>query len=91
MDLPESNSYTNELSIKGNKEIAKKIAEEANELAISSVTNDGRILDEAADLLFHLQVLLVTNNYSLADVEDVLEKRNKSEWDGFFKAYKSWY
>ena len=79
MDLPESNSYTNELSIKGNKEIAKKIAEEANELAISSVTNDGRILDEAADLLFHLQVLLVTNDYSLSDVEDVLEKRNKSQ------------
>ena len=79
MDLPESNSYTNELSIKGNKEIAKKIAEEANELAISSVTNDGRILDEAADLLFHVQVLLVTNDYSLSDVEDVLEKRNKSQ------------
>lgn len=79
VDLPESNSYTNELSIKGNKEIAKKIAEEANELAISSVTNDGRILDEAADLLFHVQVLLVTNDYSLADVEDVLEKRNKSQ------------
>ena len=79
MDLPELNSYTNELSIKGNKEIAKKIAEEANELAISSVTNDGRILDEAADLLFHLQVLLVTNDYSLSDVEDVLEKRNKSQ------------
>jgi phosphoribosyl-ATP pyrophosphohydrolase/phosphoribosyl-AMP cyclohydrolase len=79
VDLPESNSYTNELSIKGNKEIAKKIAEEANELAISSVTNDGRILDEAADLLFHLQVLLVTNDYSLSDVEDVLEKRNKSQ------------
>ena len=89
MDLPESNSYTNELSIKGNKEIAKKIAEEANELAISSVTNDGRILDEAADLIFHLQVLLVTNDYSLSDVEDVLEKRNKSQWNGFFKAYKS--
>ena len=62
---------------KGNKEIAKKIAEEANELAISAVSNDGRILDEAADLMYHLQVLLIANNLTLNDLQKELSKRNK--------------
>ena len=70
-------SYTNYLLNEGNKEIAKKIAEEANELAISAVSNDGRILEEAADLMYHLQVLLVANKLTLNDLEKVLSKRNK--------------
>ena len=56
---------------------AKKIAEEANELAISAVSNDGRILDEAADLMYHLQVLLIANNLTLNDLQKELSKRNK--------------
>ena len=72
-----NDSYTNYLLNKGNKEIAKKIAEEANELAISAVSNDGRILDEAADLMYHLQVLLVANNLTLNDLQKELSKRNK--------------
>ena len=70
-------SYTNYLLNEGNKEIAKKIAEEANELAISAVSNDGRILEEAADLMYHLQVLLVANKLTLNNLEKVLSKRNK--------------
>ena len=70
-------SYTNYLLNKGNKEIAKKIAEEANELAISAVSNDGRILEEAADLMYHLQVLLIANKLTLDNLEKVLSKRNK--------------
>ena len=73
----ESGSYTSTLFEKGNKEIAKKIAEEANELAISAVSNDGRILEEAADLMYHLQVLLIANNLSLNKLEKTLAKRNK--------------
>ncbi len=76
-DTYESGSYTSTLFEKGNKEIAKKIAEEANELAISAVSNDGRILEEAADLMYHLQVLLIANNLSLNELEKTLEKRNK--------------
>ncbi len=72
-----NDSYTNYLLNKGNKEIAKKIAEEANELAISAVSNDGRILDEAADLMYHLQVLLIANNLTLNDLQKELSKRNK--------------
>lgn len=70
-------SYTNYLLNEGNKEIAKKIAEEANELAISAVSNDGRILEEAADLMYHLQVLLIANKLTLDNLEKVLSKRNK--------------
>ena len=76
-DIYESGSYTSILFEKGNKEIAKKIAEEANELAISAVSDDGRILEEAADLMYHLQVLLIANNLSLNELEKSLAKRNK--------------
>ena len=76
-DTYEVGSYTSTLFEKGNKEIAKKIAEEANELAISAVSDDGRILEEAADLMYHLQVLLTANSHSLKDLEITLAKRNK--------------
>ena len=76
-DTYEVSSYTSTLFEKGNKEIAKKIAEEANELAISAVSDDGRILEEAADLMYHLQVLLIANNLSLNKLEKTLAKRNK--------------
>ena len=72
-----SDSYTSILFDKGNKEIVKKIAEEANELAISTISNDGRILEEAADLIYHLQVLLIENNLSLKELENILKMRNK--------------
>lgn len=75
----ETNSYTKQLLTSGNKEIAKKIAEEANELAISAVTNDGRLLDEASDLMYHLQVLLTANNYTINDLEETLAKRDKGK------------
>jgi len=71
------NSYTAKLNQKGVKEIAKKVTEEAGELSISAVTNDGRLLDEAADLMYHYLVLLNFYNKSLSDVVDVLEKRQK--------------
>ena len=77
IDNPSNNSYTSALVTKGNKEIAKKIAEEANEVAISAVSNDGRITEEAADLMYHLLVLLKYNKLSFGDVEKVLRERNK--------------
>lgn len=77
IDNPSRNSYTSALVKKGNKEIAKKIAEEANEVAISAVTSDGRIAEEAADLIYHLLVLLRLNKLSFKDVETILKERNK--------------
>ena len=61
---------------KGIKEIAKKVTEEAGEVSISAVTNDGRIIDESADLLFHLLVLLRNQSLSIIDVINELEKRS---------------
>ena len=71
-----SNSYVNTLLKKGVKEISKKVSEEAGETAIAAVTNDGRLIEESADLLFHLIVLLKSQDLSLNDVMVELEKRN---------------
>lgn len=72
----DSNSYVNNLLKKGVKEISKKVAEEAGETAIAAVTNDGRLIEESADLLFHLIVLLKSQDLSLNDVMVELKKRN---------------
>lgn len=69
------NSYVSSLLNKGVKEIAKKVTEEAGETSIAAVTNDGRLIDESADLLFHLLVLLINQNYSFEDVLKELNKR----------------
>ena len=70
------NSYVASLLKKGVKEIAKKVTEEAGETSIAAVTNDGRLIDESADLLFHLMVLLKNQNYSMEDV--FLELKNRT-------------
>ena len=71
-----TDSYIVSLFNKGVKEIAKKVNEEAGETAISAVTNDGRIIEEAADLVFHLLVLLRSQNKTMEDVTDKLYERS---------------
>ena len=71
-----TNSYIVSLFNKGVKEIAKKVNEEAGETAISAVSNDGRIIEEAADLVFHLLVLLRSQNKTMKDVTDKLYERS---------------
>ena len=73
------NSYVTSLLNKGVKEIAKKVTEEAGETSIAAVTNDGRLIDESADLLFHLLVLLKNQDYSFKDVLKELNKRSSSQ------------
>jgi len=73
------NSYVVSLLNKGVKEIAKKVTEEAGETSIAAVTNDGRLIEESADLLFHLIVLLKDQNYSLVDVLDELKRRSSNQ------------
>ena len=53
LDNPSEESYTSSLFNKGIKEIAKKVTEEAGEVSISAVSNDGRVIEESADLIFH--------------------------------------
>lgn len=70
-------SYTYQLYTDGIKEIAKKITEEAGEVSISAVTDDGRVIDESADLMFHLLVMLRKLNLSHLDVLQELKNRSK--------------
>ena len=68
-------SYTASLIKKGTAEIAKKVNEEAGETSISAVSKDGRIEEEAADLMYHLLVLLCDAGSNLNEVIKVLENR----------------
>ncbi|MDB4158734.1 bifunctional phosphoribosyl-AMP cyclohydrolase/phosphoribosyl-ATP diphosphatase HisIE [Gammaproteobacteria bacterium] len=75
-NLDNSESYIVSLFNKGVKEIAKKVVEEAGETSIAAVTNDGRLIDESADLIFHLLVLLSSQGKSMKDVLQELKKRS---------------
>lgn len=75
-DTPSSDSYTSKLLSQGVEKCAKKFGEEAVEIALASMTNDPRhITSEAADVLYHLLVLLSATEVPLADVMVELEKR----------------
>lgn len=75
-ELPE-NSYTAKLFREGPRKIAKKLGEEAAELVIEAMDSDDEcFLNEAADLLFHMTILLVDRGYRLEDVVKVLEERH---------------
>ncbi len=72
---PES-SYTAKLLSQGTEKCAKKFGEEAFELAMAAVLNDKtNIANEAADVLYHLLVLLQSTEVPLADVIATLESR----------------
>ena len=71
-----SESYTRTLLDKGVVHCAKKLGEEAFETAIAAVQDDrGRLIAEAADLLYHLLVVLQARGVTLAEVEAELAKR----------------
>ena len=76
LDNPSEESYTSSLFNKGIKEIAKKVTEEAGEVSISAVSNDGRVIEESADLIFHLLVLLKNQNIGFENIIGELEKRS---------------
>lgn len=69
-------SYTTKLFDAGIKRIAQKVGEEGLETALAAVAeDDAPLLGEAADLLYHLVVLLQARGLSLADALRVLESR----------------
>ena len=75
--LPEG-SYTAHLFRKGPDEILKKLGEEAMEVVLASKGgNQGEIVYEAADLVYHLLVLLAYHGLGLKDVLAELERRFK--------------
>jgi len=69
-------SYTRKLLDRGVEHCAKKLGEEAVETALAAVSEDReRVILEAADLLYHLLVVLQSRGVELSEVEAVLAKR----------------
>ncbi|HEX7063071.1 MAG TPA: phosphoribosyl-ATP diphosphatase [Woeseiaceae bacterium] len=70
-------SYVARLAASGERRVAQKVGEEAVELALAAAAGDrAEQLDEAADLLFHLLILLRTKDLHLAEVATTLERRH---------------
>ena len=75
--MPEG-SYTTSLFAEGKVRIAQKVGEEGVELALARMKDDSaEMANEAADLLFHMMVLLEDAGLSLADAISVLQDRHK--------------
>ena len=71
-------SYTTELLNEGTAACARKVGEEAVEVVTASLAeSDERLVSEAADLVYHLYVLLASRGVDLAAVEDELERRSR--------------
>lgn len=76
-EMPEG-SYTTKLFQKGINKIAQKVGEEAVELVIEAKDqNDDLFINEAADLMYHLMVLLTQKGMRIEDIEKVLIERHK--------------
>jgi phosphoribosyl-ATP pyrophosphohydrolase/phosphoribosyl-AMP cyclohydrolase len=71
-------SYTSQLLDSGMARIAQKVGEESVEVALAAVTaDDAQLLGEAADLVYHLAVLLRARGLTLQRVEAVLAQRHR--------------
>jgi phosphoribosyl-ATP pyrophosphohydrolase/phosphoribosyl-AMP cyclohydrolase len=78
-DKPEG-SYTAKLWSQGPARMAQKVGEEGVEVALAAVTqSDEKLIGEAADLVFHLSLLLKSRNLSLQSVVDELAKRHRAK------------
>jgi phosphoribosyl-AMP cyclohydrolase / phosphoribosyl-ATP pyrophosphohydrolase len=78
IDENDEDSYTNKLYHAGINKVAQKVGEEAVELVIEAKDNNNDLFkNEAADLLYHLLILLKAKNVTLEDIEDILKKRSK--------------
>ena len=71
-------SYTNNLYKKGINKVAQKVGEEAVELIIEAKDNNIDLFrNEAADLLYHLLILLKAKGVNLQSIEEILKERHK--------------
>ena len=75
---PTPNSYTASLLSAGEDEIVKKIGEEVVEIILAAKgQGDQRVVEETADLIYHLMVLLVSRDLSWDDIRAELKKRHR--------------
>lgn len=72
-------SYTARLAAEGVLKVAQKVGEEAVELALAAAAQDrAHVKSEAADLIYHLLLLLKLRDLTLADVVAELEGRHRA-------------
>ena len=77
LDSPSPDSYTATLARGGAMRVAQKVGEEGVELALAALAGTPeQQLDEAADLIFHVLVLLRTKGLGLSDVAERLRARH---------------
>jgi phosphoribosyl-ATP pyrophosphohydrolase len=70
-------SYVASLFAKGREKIAQKVGEEATETVIAALSGDpAKLTAEAADLLFHLMILLEDGGVGIDDVFAELDRRD---------------
>lgn len=85
MQNGEKSSYVKSLTDKGIISIAKKVAEEGVEVAIASTQQDKTaVVEETADLLFHLLVNLKIHKLHLAQIISCLQKRHITKTRGLY-------
>jgi phosphoribosyl-ATP pyrophosphohydrolase len=72
------NSYTASLFEEGLPKIAQKVGEEGTEVIVAALAqNDQRLIEEVADLTYHMLVLLSARGLTPAHILAELEKRHK--------------
>tara|TARA_B100001057_G_scaffold484362_1_gene562358 strand:+ start:730 stop:1002 length:273 start_codon:yes stop_codon:yes gene_type:complete len=70
------NSYTNKLLSSGTKKIAQKFGEESSELIIDFLSGSKkRTIEEAADVIYHLLILLKSKKITMTEIHKELDKR----------------
>lgn len=78
IDEDQKDSYTNSLYKRGINKVAQKVGEEAVEVVIEAKDdNEDLFKNEAADLLYHLLILLKAKGFTLQEIEEVLQKRHQ--------------
>jgi phosphoribosyl-ATP pyrophosphohydrolase/phosphoribosyl-AMP cyclohydrolase len=78
MQNPVEGSHTSDVIRKGIKQAAKKVGEEATEVAVAALAEDTeRTVYEAADLLYHLEILLQMKGTGIGEVYGELARRRK--------------
>ncbi|HEY3343339.1 MAG TPA: phosphoribosyl-ATP diphosphatase [Anaerolineaceae bacterium] len=77
-DHPTPGSYTARLMAAGEDEMIKKVGEEAIEVILAAkAQGDARLVEEVADLTYHVLVLLAARGISPDDVRAELERRHQ--------------
>ena len=77
-DAPEG-SYTAKLAARGRTGVAQKVGEEGVELALAVAAQEDRnVVNESADLFYHVLVALAVRGIPLASVIEILEERHQA-------------